>query len=72
MVDLMMAMFNKKEYIMKNLDNHFKISLVKSCIRIAAGMLIINFGIDNSFQVIAWAGLLLITAEFLGIAEEMF
>ena len=42
------------------LDNHFKISIVKSWIRIAAGMMIINFGIDNSFSILAWAGLLLI------------
>ncbi len=54
------------------LDNHFKISIVKSWIRIAAGMMIINFGIDNSFQILAWAGLLLIVAELLGIAEEIF
>ena len=63
--------FEIKEYNMK-LDNHFKISIVKSWIRIAAGMMIINFGIDNSFQILCWAGLLLIVAELLGIAEEIF
>ena len=54
------------------LDNHFKISIVKSWIRIGAGMMIINFGIDNSFSILAWAGLALIVAELLGIAEEIF
>jgi len=53
-------------------DNHFKISIIKSWIRILAGFFIISFGVEYSYSVVCWAGILLITAEFLGIAEEMF
>lgn len=44
---------------------HLYISLVKSVIRIAAGAALITGHI-------AWAGGLLIAAEVLGIAEELF
>lgn len=43
---------------------HFYVSLVKSCLRIIAGFALIN----SSFML---AGALLITAELLGILEEM-
>lgn len=42
---------------------HFRISIVKSMFRIAAGALIITSDFAN-------AGFLLIAAELLGIAEE--
>lgn len=44
---------------------HLYISLVKSLIRIVAGAALIG-------GFIVWAGILLILAEVLGIAEEMF
>ena len=44
---------------------HLYISLVKSVIRIAAGAALIT----GHF---VWAGVLLIAAEVLGIAEELF
>ena len=44
---------------------HLYISLVKSVIRIAAGIALI---MGSLF----WAGILLIAAEALGIAEELF
>jgi hypothetical protein len=43
---------------------HFYISLVKSGVRIAAGAALMN-------GMIWWAGILLVAAEFLGIAEEL-
>ena len=53
----------EKDYV-PNPKLHLYISLVKSMIRIAAGAaLIAGFFI--------WAGILLILAEALGIAEEM-
>lgn len=44
---------------------HFRISIVKSGIRMAAGLRLIQ-------QDLIGAGVLLIIAEVLGIAEEMF
>lgn len=53
----------EKDYV-PNPKSHLYISLVKSVIRILAGAaLIAGF--------IVWAGILLILAEVLGIAEEM-
>ena len=43
---------------------HFYISIVKSLVRIWAGIMLIN----GSF---VWAGMLLIAAEGLGILEEL-
>ena len=43
---------------------HFYVSLVKSCLRIAAGVALLY----GSF---IWAGSLLIVAEILGIIEEI-
>ena len=43
---------------------HFYVSLVKSCLRIAAGVVLFY----GSFT---WAGSLLILAEVLGIIEEI-
>jgi len=43
---------------------HFYISIVKSLVRIWAGIMLIN----GSF---VWAGILLIAAEGLGILEEL-
>ena len=45
-------------------NRHFNISLMKSATRIAAG---INLSIGNLW----YAGVLLVIAEFLGIAEEL-
>ena len=45
-------------------NRHFTISLIKSAIRISAG---INLSIGNFW----WAGILLVIAEVLGIAEEL-
>lgn len=44
---------------------HFRISLVKSFIRIVAGVMLIK-------GMIVAAGALIIVAEFFGIAEEIF
>lgn len=46
-------------------STHFKISLFKSCLRIVAGVTLIK-------GEIIIAGCLLILAELLGIAEEIF
>lgn len=46
-------------------NTHFNISLLKSCIRIVAGVTLIKGEISIS-------GILFIIAEFLGIAEEIF
>jgi len=46
------------------IDGHFIVSMIKSVIRIAAG----GFLMVGDFVV---AGLLLILAELLGVAEEM-
>lgn len=43
---------------------HFWISIVKSCVRIAAGLALMNGHIKV-------AGLLLVSAEVLGIVEEL-
>ena len=43
---------------------HFYVSLVKSAIRIAAGVTLIMGSL-------MWAGILLIAAEVLGIVEEL-
>lgn len=43
---------------------HLQISLIKSGLRIAAGVVLI-------LGSLGWAGFLLITAEVLGIAEEL-
>jgi uncharacterized membrane protein len=44
---------------------HFNISLFKSCLRIVAGVTIIN-------GLFVEAGVLIIIAEIFGIAEEIF
>ena len=43
---------------------HFTISLIKSAVRIAAG-------VDLAFGNVWYAGILLVIAEILGIAEEL-
>lgn len=52
---------------------HFYISMVKSFVRIAAGAAFIMAWVDSglALQFIATGGLLLITAEALGILEEV-
>lgn len=45
-------------------DFHFKVSLVKSCLRLVAGVALIA----ESFVV---AGVFLILAEILGVVEEL-
>jgi hypothetical protein len=44
---------------------HLRISLVKSALRIAAGLVLL-------VGLVAAAGILIILAEILGIAEELF
>jgi hypothetical protein len=57
----------EKEKIMQEKESktnwHFRISLIKSVIRIMAGVSLFN-------EQLVFAGLLLIIAEILGIAEE--
>jgi hypothetical protein len=57
----------EKEKIMQEKESktnwHFRISLIKSIIRIMAGVSLFN-------EQLVFAGLLLIIAEILGIAEE--
>ena len=45
-------------------NKHFVISIIKSGVRIVAGVTL-------TFGYIATAGILLVTAEILGIAEEL-
>ncbi len=45
-------------------NKHFTISLIKSAVRIAAGVALV-------FNNIWYAGVLLIMAEILGVAEEL-
>jgi len=58
----------EKEKIMQEKESktnwHFRISLIKSVIRIMAGVSLFN-------EQLVFAGLLLIIAEILGIAEEL-
>ena len=57
----------EKEKIMQEKESktnwHFRISLIKSVIRIMAGVSLLN-------EQLVFAGLLLIIAEILGVAEE--
>ena len=57
----------EKEKIMQEKESktnwHFRISLIKSIVRIMAGVSLFN-------EQLVFAGLLLIIAEILGIAEE--
>lgn len=53
------------------IDGHFIVSMVKSVIRILAGGALVYGGITLPYDVMIWAGALLIFAELLGIAEEM-
>ena len=51
---------------------HFYVSMVKSVIRIAAGVCIAKFGYHlNTSDLLLYAGLLIIGAEVLGIVEEI-
>ena len=51
---------------------HFYVSIVKSVIRIAAGVCIAKFGYHlNVSDLLLYAGLLIIGAEVLGIVEEI-
>ena len=51
---------------------HFYVSIVKSVIRIAAGVCIAKFGYHlNTSDLLLYAGLLIIGAEVLGIVEEI-
>ena len=51
---------------------HFYVSIVKSVIRIAAGVCIAKFGYHlNTSDLLLYAGLLVIGAEVLGIVEEI-
>lgn len=54
---------NEKDYI-PDAKNHFRISIVKSCLRIWAGVALI-------FGFFIACGILLILAEILGIVEEI-
>ena len=51
---------------------HFYVSIVKSVIRMAAGVCIAKFGYHlNTRDLLLYAGLLIIGAEVLGIVEEI-
>jgi hypothetical protein len=50
---------------------HFYVSLLKSAFRIAAGIFFVIAGLTISSSWILSGGLLLITAEILGIVEEL-
>lgn len=51
---------------------HFYVSIVKSVIRMAAGVCIAKFGYHlNTSDLLLYAGLLIIGAEVLGIVEEI-
>ena len=50
---------------------HFYVSLVKSFVRIAAGIALILAGTTLDYVYVMTAGSLLIVAEVLGIAEEL-
>ena len=51
---------------------HCYVSIVKSVIRIAAGVCIAKFGYHlNTSDLLLYAGLLIIAAEVLGIVEEI-
>lgn len=50
---------------------HQYISFVKSAIRIAAGVALTSSGWLEMNPYIMWAGILLVVAEVLGIAEEL-
>lgn len=52
-------------------SNHLKISLIKSAFRIVAGLALAGGGWLEMNPYIQWAGILLIVAEGLGIAEEL-
>ena len=54
-------------------QGHFYVSVVKSFIRIAAGvcLILVNVEPENVFSFIKTAGALLIFAEVLGIVEEL-
>ena len=54
-----------------NAANHLKISLIKSVLRIAAGLALAGGGWLEMNPYIQYAGVLLIVAELLGIAEEL-
>ena len=52
--------------------DHFYVSIVKSVIRMAAGVCIAKFGYHlNTSDLLLYAGLLIIGAEVLGIVEEI-
>ena len=61
--------------MMNNVDpgkGHFYVSIVKSVIRIAAGVCIAKFGyLLNVSDLLLYAGILIIVAEVLGIVEEI-
>jgi hypothetical protein len=50
---------------------HFYVSIVKSAVRIAAGIFFVIAGLTISSSWILSGGLLLIAAEILGIVEEL-
>ena len=51
------------------IDGHFIVSMIKSVI--AAGIVFIYGGITLPYDIMIYAGALLIAAELLGVAEEM-
>ena len=53
------------------IDGHFIVSMVKSFIRVLAGIVFIYGGITLPYDIMIYAGALLIAAELLGVAEEM-
>ena len=63
------------QIMMNNVDpgkGHFYVNIVKSVIRIAAGVCIAKFGYHlNTSDLLLYAGLLIIGAEVLGIVEEI-
>lgn len=55
----------------KKLFTHTSVSMIKSAFRIAAGLVLIGGGWLEMNPYIQAAGLLLVVAEVLGIAEEL-
>ena len=53
------------------IDGQFIVSMIKNVIRIAADIVFIYGGITLPYDIMIYAGALLIAAELLGVAEEM-
>jgi len=63
------------QIMMNNTDpgkGHFYVSIVKSVVRILAGVCIAKFGYHlNTSDLLLYAGILIIASEVLGIVEEV-